>query len=410
MQSVKDRFISYAKVNTQSTLEGSGIVFPTTAGQFDLARMLEKELREIGLEEVTLDENCYLMATLPANTDKKVPVIGFIAHLDTSMDSNGRNVNPQIIENYDGGEIVLNRELDIRMSPEEFPELKKYVGQELITTDGTSLLGADDKAGIAAIMSAMEYLVNHPEIKHGKVRIAFSPDEESGHGADRFDVQKFGAEFAYTVDGGELGELEYETFNAAQAEVIITGRGVHPGSAKNKMINAIQLAMQLNAMLPVNERPEYTEGREGYIHPQNISGNVESVRMLYLIRDHDRKLWEKRMQTLIDAAEFLNKRHGDGRVSVKMIIQYYNMREKIEPVFHIVEIAKEAYLSLGIKPVYVPVRGGTDGSRLSFMGLPCPNLFTGSFNNHGPYETLPTRSLERAVDVVLKIIEQVSQK
>lgn len=410
MPSVKERFISFAKINTQSKLEGSGVVFPSTPGQFDLARKLEKELQEIGLEEISLDENCYLMATLPANTEKNIPVIGFIAHLDTSPDSNGANVNPQIIEKYDGGEIILNKALDIRMSPVEFPELKKYVGQELITTDGTSLLGADDKAGIAVIMSAMEYLAGHPEIKHGKIRIGFTPDEEVGHGADRFDVEKFGAEYAYTVDGGEIGELEYETFNAAQAEVTITGRGVHPGSAKNKMINAIRLGMELDGMLPVNERPEYTEGREGFIHLMGFSGNVESVRMLYIIRDHDRKLWEKRKQALVDAAEYLNKHYGEGRIVVKMVTQYYNMREKIEPVFHIVETAKQAYLSLGIKPIMVPVRGGTDGSRLSFMGLPCPNLFTGGFNYHGKYETLPTRSLERSVEVILKIVELVSQQ
>ncbi len=410
MPSVKERFISFAKINTQSKLEGSGVVFPSTPGQFDLARKLEKELQEIGLEEISLDENCYLMATLPANTEKNIPVIGFIAHLDTSPDSNGANVNPQIIEKYDGGEIILNKALDIRMSPVEFPELKKYVGQELITTDGTSLLGADDKAGIAVIMSAMEYLAGHPEIKHGKIRIGFTPDEEVGHGADRFDVEKFGAEYAYTVDGGEIGELEYETFNAAQAEVTITGRGVHPGSAKNKMINAIRLGMELDGMLPVNERPEYTEGREGFIHLMGFSGNVESVRMLYIIRDHDRKLWEKRKQALVDAAEYLNKHYGEGRIVVKMVTQYYNMREKIEPVFHIVETAKQAYLSLGIKPIMVPVRGGTDGSRLSFMGLPCPNLFTGGFNYHGKYETLPTRSLERSVEVILKIVELISQQ
>lgn len=410
MPSVKERFISYAKINTQSILERGGVVFPSSAIQFDLARKLENELHEIGLEDISLDENCYLMATLPSNTDKDIPVIGFIAHLDTSPDSNGANVNPQIIEKYDGGEIVLNKDLDIRMSPAEFPELKKYIGQELITTDGTSLLGADDKAGVAAIMSAMEHLVDHPEIKHGKVRIAFTPDEEIGHGADRFDVQKFGAEYAYTVDGGEIGELEYETFNAAQAEVTIAGRGVHPGSAKNKMINAIKVGMQLDSMLPANERPEYTEGREGFIHLLSFSGNVESVRMLYIIRDHDRKLWEKRKQALLDAAEFLNKHYGEGRIAVKMVIQYYNMREKIEPVFHIVETAKQAYSSLGIKPIMVPVRGGTDGSRLSFMGLPCPNIFTGSFNNHGKYETLPTHSLERSVEVVLKIIELIGKQ
>ncbi len=409
MPSVKERFINYARINTRSALEGSGINFPSTKGQFDLARKLEQEMKELGLSEISLDENCYLMAALPANTEKRVPVVGFLAHMDTSPDANGENVNPQIIEKYDGGEIVLNAGLDIRMSPNDFPELKKYVGQELITTDGTSLLGADDKAGIAAIMSAMEYLVKHPEIKHGKICIAFTPDEETGHGADRFDVSKFGAEFGYTLDGGEIGELEYETFNAAQAEVTITGRGVHPGSAKNKMINAIQLGMELNAMLPANERPEFTEGREGFIHLLAFSGKVDSARMIFIIRDHDRRLWEKRKQALLDAAEFLNKRYGEGRVTVKMETQYYNMREKIEPVIQIVETAKQAYTSLGIKPIIVPVRGGTDGARLSFMGLPCPNLFTGGFNYHGIYETLPTRSLERSVEMILKIIELVSK-
>lgn len=407
MPSVKERLINYAMINTQSDREYTTV--PSFAGQFVLARKLEQELSDMGMEEVNLDENCYLMATLPANTDKKVPVIGFIAHVDTSPDMNGENVKPQIIEKYDGGEIVLNKAQNIRMSPEEFPELTKYVGQELITSDGTTLLGADDKAGIAVIMSAMEYLIAHPEIKHGKIRVAFTPDEEIGHGADRFDVQKFGAEYAYTVDGGELGELEYETFNAAQAIVTINGRNVHPGSAKNKMINALLVAMELNAMLPVNERPEYTEGREGFIHLFAMSGTVESTKMVFIIRDHDRGLMEKRKQYLTDAVEYLNKRYGSGRIEIKMEDQYYNMREKIEPVFHIVEIAQEAMRSLGIQPIMVPVRGGTDGSRLSFMGLPCPNLFTGGFNFHGRYETIPTRSLERSVDVVLKIIELVSK-
>lgn len=407
MPSVKERFINYAKINTQSDMEYKS--HPSTTTQFDLARKLEQELRDLGMEDISLDEKCYLMATLPANTDRQIPVIGFIAHLDTSPEVSGENVKPQVIENYDGGEIVLNAELNIRMTPKEFPELSKYVGQELITTDGTTLLGADDKAGIAVIMSAMEYLITHPEIEHGKIRVAFTPDEEIGHGADYFDVQKFGAEFAYTLDGGEIGELEYETFNAAAATVTINGRSVHPGSAKNRMINALQVAMEFNAMLPANERPEYTEGREGFTHLVQFSGGVETANMHYIIRDHDRSIMEKRKGYLQDAAAYLNKRYGEGRVVVDIKDQYYNMREKIEPVFHIVEIAIQAMNALGIQPIMVPVRGGTDGSRLSFMGLPCPNLFTGGFNFHGRYETLPTRSLERSVDVVLKIIELVSK-
>ncbi len=407
MPSVKERFINYAKINTQSDMEYKS--HPSTATQFDLARKLEQELLDLGMEDISLDEKCYLMATLPANTDRQIPIIGFIAHLDTSPEVSGENVKPQVIENYDGGEIVLNADLNIRMSPKEFPELSKYIGQELITTDGTTLLGADDKAGIAVIMSALEYLVTHPEIEHGKIRVAFTPDEEIGHGADYFDVQKFGAEFAYTLDGGEIGELEYETFNAAAATVTINGRSVHPGSAKNRMINALQVAMEFNAMLPANERPEYTEGREGFTHLVQFSGGVESAKMHYIIRDHDRSIMEKRKGYLQDAATYLNKRYGEGRIVVDIKDQYYNMREKIEPVFHIVETASRAMVALGIQPIMVPVRGGTDGSRLSFMGLPCPNLFTGGFNFHGRYETLPTRSLERSVDVVLKIIELVSK-
>lgn len=407
MPSVKDRFISYTKINTQSDMEYKS--HPSTAVQFDLARKLEQELRELGMQDISLDEKCYLMATLPANTDRPIPVIGFIAHVDTSPEISGENVKPQVIKNYDGGDIVLNTELNIRMTPKEFPELSNYVGQELITTDGTTLLGADDKAGIAVIMSAMEYLITHPEIKHGKIRVAFTPDEEIGHGADYFDVRKFGAEFAYTLDGGELGELEYETFNAAEAHVTINGRSVHPGSAKNRMINALQVAMELNAMLPVNERPEYTEGREGFTHLVQFSGGIETAKMYYIIRDHDRNLMEKRKENLQDAAAYLNKRYGEGRIVVDIKDQYYNMREKIEPVFHIVETASQAMIELGIQPIIVPVRGGTDGSRLSFMGLPCPNLFTGGFNFHGKYETIPTRSMERSVDVVLKIIELVSK-
>lgn len=408
MPTVKARFIKYAKINT--TADRDSETCPSSPAQFDLALALEAELREIGMIEVSLDQNCYLMATLPANTEKPIPTIGFIAHMDTSPDMSGEEVNPQIIENYDGGEIVLNESLDVRMSPVEFPELLKYVGQELITTDGTTLLGADDKAGVAAILSAMEYLTAHPEIKHGKIRVGFTPDEEIGRGANLFDVEKFGAEYAYTIDGGELGELEYETFNAATAIVTIHGRNVHPGVAKNKMINSALVAMEFNAMLPVNERPEYTEGREGFIHLTQISGSVENTKMVYIIRDHDRVLLERRKQYMVDAASLLNHRLGKGHVELEITDQYYNMREMIEPVYHIVEDARLAMIELGIEPIIVPVRGGTDGSRLSFMGLPTPNIFTGGLYGHGKYEILPTRSLERAVDVIVKLVEMVANK
>ena len=408
MTTVKDRFLKYVRIKTTSDPDSD--TRPSSAVQFDLARVLEAELREMGMEDVELDRNCYLMATLPANTDKPLPTIGFIAHMDTSPDMSGENVNPQIITSYDGGEIVLNPALNVHMSPDEFPELKKYVGQELITTDGTTLLGADDKAGVAVIVSTMAYLIDHPEIKHGKIRVGFTPDEEVGRGADLFDVAKFAAEYAYTVDGGEIGELEYETFNAAQAIVSINGRNVHPGAAKNKMINSILLAMEFNAMLPVNERPELTEGREGFVHLMLVKGTVESTKLVYIIRDHDRSLMEKRKQHMQDAAAYLNRRLGKTVVELEIKDQYYNMREKIEPVYHIVEDARQAMLSLGIEPVIVPVRGGTDGSRLSYMGLPTPNLFTGGMYYHGKYEILPVRSLERAVDVVVRLIEIVSNK
>lgn len=408
MTTVKDRFLKYARIKTTSDPDSD--TCPSSAVQFDLARVLEAELRAMGMEDVELDRNCYLMATLPANTDKPIPTIGFNAHMDTSPDMSGENVNPQIISSYDGGEIVLNPALNVRMSPDEFPELKKYVGQELITTDGTTLLGADDKAGVAVILSAMAYLFDHPEIKHGRIRVGFTPDEEVGRGADLFDVAKFAAEYAYTVDGGEIGELEYETFNAAQAIVTINGRNVHPGAAKNKMINSILLAMEFNAMLPVNERPEFTEGREGFAHLMSVKGTVESTKLVYIIRDHDRSVLEKRKQYMQDAAAYLNRRLGKTIVELEIKDQYYNMREKIEPVYHIVEDARQAMLSLGIQPVIVPVRGGTDGSRLSYMGLPTPNLFTGGMYYHGKYEILPVRSLELAVDVVVRLIEIVSNK
>jgi tripeptide aminopeptidase len=408
MATVKERFLKYVKLNTQSILENE--TCPSSPGQFDFARQLVEEMKSMGLTEITIDENCYVMATLPATTQKTVPVIGFIAHIDTAPDMSGDGVNPQIIPAYDGGEIVLNRATGLTMSPEMFPELEKYTGQELITTDGTTLLGVDDKAGIAAILTAMEYFIAHPEIEHGKIRIAFTPDEEVGRGANHFDVAKFGAEYAYTVDGGEIGELEYETFNATWGYVTVNGRDVHPGSAKNKMVNSIMVAMEFNSMLPPFERPEFTEGREGFYHLMRMTAGVEQTKMTYIIRDHSRAIFEKRKALFLAAGDFLNQRYGAGTVEATTKDIYYNMREKIEPVYHIVETASDAMKSLGIEPIIVPVRGGTDGSRLSFMGLPCPNLFTGGLYAHGRYECVPTRSLEKATEVVKKIAMLVASR
>ena len=408
MISAKDRFLKYISIDTQSAMDQ--IEVPSTNNQFELAKVLVNELEELGLQDVTLDEHCYVMATLPANIAKKLPVIGFIAHMDTSPDISGAKVNPRILESYDGQEILLNKERNLRMNLHNFPELKKYIGQELIVTDGNTLLGADDKAGIAAIMTTGATLVLHPEIEHGTIKIGFTPDEEVGRGADFFDVKKFGADFAYTVDGGELGELEFETFNAAQAAVTFNGKNVHPGSAKDKMINSIHVAQEFDAMFPVNERPEYTTGYEGFYHLMHMSGDIEKTELVYIIRDHDRQIFEKRKALMQAAADYLNKRYGEGTVELAVKDQYYNMREKLEPVFNIVELAKEAIEAVGIKPIISPVRGGTDGSRLSFMGLPCPNLFAGGLYFHGRYECLPTRSLEKAVEVLLKIVELSAQK
>ena len=407
MKSVKARFLEYVKINTQSKTDAEE--FPSTRGQLEFARLLVDEMKAIGLEEVTLDEHGYVMAALPATFERDLPVIGLIAHMDTSEDMRGEGVNPQIIPAYDGGDVVLNQESGLVMSARMFPELKKYKGQELITTDGSTLLGADDKAGVAAILTAMEYLLAHPEIRHGKVRVAFTPDEETGRGVDHFNVAKFGADFAYTVDGGEIGELEYETFNASQGYVTVIGRNVHPGSAKGKMLNSMLVAMEFNALLPANERPEHTEGREGFFHLNKMQASIEETKMVYLIRDHDRGIFDQRKAILDAAGELLNKRYGEGTVEVVMKDVYYNMREMIEPVFHIVELAKQAMRKAGVEPILIPVRGGTDGARLSFMGLPCPNLFTGGLNFHGRYECLPTRSLEKAVEVVLNIITLAAQ-
>jgi tripeptide aminopeptidase len=408
MRTAKERFLKYVAIDTQSGMEEGAL--PSTQKQFDLAKLLVSELKELGLQDISLDEHCYVMATLPANTDKKLPAIGFISHMDTSPDASGANVKPRIIENYDGNEILLNKDLNLRMNTADFPELKKYIGQELIVTDGNTLLGADDKAGIAAIMTAVETLVIHPEIKHGTIKIGFTPDEEVGHGADGFDVKKFGADFAYTVDGGELGEMEYETFNAAGALVTCNGKGVHPGAAKDKMINAIHVAEEFDALLPANERPEHTTGYEGFYHVMSFKGNIEKTTLMYIIRDHSREIFEKRKATMQAAADYLNNLYGKGTVVLDLKDSYYNMREKIEPVFEIVDLAREAIESLGITPIITPVRGGTDGSRLSYMGLPCPNLFAGGLYFHGRYECLPTRSLEKAVETVVKIIELSVEK
>lgn len=403
MTSVSDRFLKYTRIDTQS--DEASPTYPSTAKQFDLARVLVDELLALSLKDAHVDENCYVMATLPANQGGIVPVIGFIAHMDTSPDMSGTGVNPKVWEHYDGGEIILNKDKNVLLSPKAFPELSRYKGQTLITSDGNTLLGADDKAGAAIIMSAVEYLVNHPEIKHGMIKIGFTPDEEIGRGVDRFDVEKFGAEFAYTLDGGELGELEYNTFNAASAKVTIQGKIVHPGYAKNIMKNAILIGMELQAMLPEHERPAYTSGWEGFYHLMDMRGGVDQTTMTYLIRDYERPKFEH-MKTLFEkASDYLNEKFGEGTVSVEITDSYYNLREKIEPVFHIVETAEKAIREVGLTPRIVPVRGGTDGSRLSFMGLPTPNLFTGGHNFHSRYEYIPVESLEKSVQVVLKIIE-----
>lgn len=402
---VIDRFIKYVKFDTESSTE-TGIT-PSTSGQMILARELEKELRELGLEDITLDDKAYLMATLPANTDKHVPTIGFIAHLDTSPDLTGKSVNPRIVTNYDGGDIQLNEA--VILSTTMFPEMKDYVGQDLIVTDGNTLLGADDKAGIAEIITAIKNLQDHPEIKHGKIRIAFNPDEEIGLGAHHFDVEKFGCEWAYTIDGGPIGELEYENFNAAGVKINIQGRSVHPGYAKNKMVNALLVANKLISLLPESERPEHTTGYEGFFHLTNVSGTVDSATVGYIIRDHDKSLFEKRKQTLLDIVEYINKVYPNS-TTVEIKDQYYNMREKVEPVKHIVDIAFEAMNQVGVVPIVKPIRGGTDGAQLSFKGLPCPNIFAGGHNFHGRYEFIPVQSMEKAVEVIVKIVELVAGK
>lgn len=403
---IVDRFIKYARIDTQS--DENSTQTPSTLKQFNLAKEVEKEAIEMGLVDVSLDNNCYLMATLPSNTSKKVPVIGFLSHFDTSPDMSGNNVNPRIVKNYDGKDIILNEINNVILSPKDFPELLSHKGEDIIVTDGTTLLGADDKAGIAEIMSAMQYLIDHPEIEHGKIRIGFTPDEEIGRGADKFDVEKFGADWAYTMDGSEVGELEYENFNAASAKIEIQGRNVHPGYAKDKMINAIQVANELISLLPKNERPEFTEGYEGFFHLISMAGTVEEANLSFIIRDHDRIKFEDRKKLLISSVGLLNKKY-DNRITLNLNDQYYNMREKVEPVMHIVDYAYQAMEELGIKPNVKPIRGGTDGSKLSFMGLPCPNIFAGGMNFHGKYEFLPITSMKKASQVIVKIAEIVAR-
>lgn len=403
---IVDRFIKYARIDTQS--DENSTQTPSTQKQFNLAKEVEKEALEMGLTDVSLDNNCYLMATLPANTKKDVPVIGFIAHFDTSPDMSGEKVTPRIVKAYDGKDILLNESSGVVLSPTYFPELLYHVGEDLIVTDGNTLLGADDKAGIAEIMNAMQYLIEHPEIEHGKIRIAFTPDEEIGRGADKFDVAKFGAHWAYTMDGSEVGELEYENFNAASAKIEIQGRNVHPGYAKGKMINALHVANELVAMLPEKERPEHTEGYEGFFHLIGINGTVDEAKVSFIIRDHDRLKFEARKRLMNEVVEGLNKRY-DNRLTLDMKDQYYNMKEKIEPVMHVIEYAFRAMEAVGVKPNIKPIRGGTDGARLSFMGLPCPNIFAGGMNFHGRYEFLPIPSLRKASEVIVKIAELVAR-
>ncbi len=409
MSSVIDRFIRYIKIDTQSDRGSS--TYPSTEKQLNLAKMLVQELQDLGLSDVNLDENGYVTATLPANIDREgVPVVGFLAHMDTSPDLSGENVKPQFIENYDGGTVKLNPEKGITMSPEEFPALKNYVGETLITTDGTTLLGADNKAGIAEIMTAVEYLLDHPEIEHGTLKIGFTPDEEIGRGVDFFDVAKFGADFAYTIDGGELGEVQYENFNAAGAEITIHGRNVHPGKAKMKMRNALLIGMELNELLPVFERPEFTDNYEGFYHLFEIEGTVEQAHMSYIIRDHDRDKFEFKKALLTSAVDFINQKYGDAVIDLEIEDQYYNMREQVEPHPEIMATAIEAVKSVGVTPIVEPVRGGTDGSRLSYMGLPTPNIFTGGHYFHGKYEFIPVFAMEKAVEAIVAIAALVARE
>ncbi len=407
-QQIIDRFLSYVKIDTQSDETSEST--PSTEKQWDLANKLKAELETMGMQEVSIDEHAYVMATLPSNVEHDVPVIGFVAHFDTTPDFSGTNVNPQIIENYDGKDIVLNKEKNIILSPEYFDDLLQYEGQTIITTDGTTLLGADDKAGITEIMEAMKYLIEHPEIPHGKIRVCFTPDEEIGRGAHKFDVEKFGAEWAYTMDGSQVGELEYENFNAAGAVVKVSGKSVHPGYAKDKMINSMYIAMDFINSLPRLETPEHTEDRQGFFHLNAIEGDVEETTLHYIIRDHDREHFEARKEMIKDLAAEICSQYERDCVTVEVKDQYYNMREKVEPVMHIVDIAEAAMKKADVTPIIKPIRGGTDGAQLSFKGLPCPNIFAGGHNFHGKYEYVPVESMQKAVEVIVQIAELTAEK
>ena len=404
---VLNRFLDYVKFDTQS--DELTNMTPSTPGQYKFAEYLKEKVEEMGLTEVSLDENGYLFATLPANSSRQLPTVGFIAHLDTSPDMSGRHVKPQIVKAYDGGDICLNAEAGVYLRPSEFPELLHYVGQDLVTTDGTTLLGADDKAGIAEIMGAVEYLMAHPEIEHGKIRIGFNPDEEIGRGAHKFDVERFGCDWAYTMDGGEIGELEYENFNAAVAKITFNGRNVHPGYAKHKMVNSMRVATQFAIMLPRWETPEHTEGYEGFYHLVGMEGTVEKTELTYIIRDFDRDRFERRKKEFEHLTRKINKEFPEcAHLEIKD--QYFNMREKVEPVSYIVEIAEQAMKNAGLTPKVVPIRGGTDGAQLSFKGLPCPNIFAGGLNFHGRYEFVPIESLNKAAEVIVEIAKLVAQR
>lgn len=401
MEKILDKFLRYVSFDTASDPESE--TQPSTSKQLALLKVLLAELHQMGIKDAHLDSYGYVMATIPSNIEKEVPAIGFIAHVDTSPDAPGKDVRPQIFPNYDGKPILLNKDKELYLNPSEFPELLSYKGQTIITTDGTTLLGADDKAGVAAIMSAAEYLMEHPEFKHGPVMIAFTPDEEIGRGVEKFDVEKFGAQYAYTIDGGQIGEMEYENFNAAMARIHIQGRNIHPGYAKNKMINALIIGTELNNMLPVDQRPEFTDNYEGFFHITSIRGNVEEAEMIYIIRDHDFDKFEQKKKLMLEITEFLNMKYGTC-ITLEMKDQYYNMRKQIEPHMHVVEKAVQAIKEAGIKPIVHPIRGGTDGAQLSYRGLPCPNIFAGGHNFHGKMEYLPLESMEKASEVILRII------
>ncbi|HCO18897.1 peptidase T [Gudongella oleilytica] len=407
MDKIMDRFLEYVRIETTSDESSTSV--PSSAGQLALGKHIADELKSMGLEKVNIDHNGYLTAVLPANTDADIPVIGFIAHMDTSPDISGKNVSPRVVEKYDGGDILLDPAEGIVLSPRDFPELSQLIGKTLITTDGSTLLGADNKAGIAEIITAIEYLINNPGIPHGEMRIAFTPDEEIGRGADHFDVDAFGADWAYTVDGGPVGELEFENFNAASAKIVISGRNVHPGTAKNKMINSIHIAHELGAMLPVNQRPEFTEGYEGFFHLMRVDGTVERTELSYIIRDHSLEEFNNKKSILQEAVNYINKKYGQV-AELTLKDSYFNMREKIEPVYDIIKLAEKAMTRLGIEPKIKPIRGGTDGSRLSFMGLPCPNLFTGGYNFHGKYEFITIEGMKLAALTIVEIAKLAAEE